>query len=125
MFANRYSGRHPDGSVLACSHTQELAHRIGRRVQNLFSSPAPPQSLCLTVAADFTAALVGKPRLAWRILLQGHRHRRAGQGPISGLWTIRLNRGESTRSLQLWLGRRFIQHKARCAELSAKRFKHW
>jgi hypothetical protein len=35
------------------------------------------------------------------------------------------NRGEETRSLQLWLGHRSIQHTARCAELSAERFKHW
>lgn len=37
-FPARYLGRHPDHSVLACSHTQELAERFGRRVRNLFNS---------------------------------------------------------------------------------------
>jgi integrase len=35
------------------------------------------------------------------------------------------NRGEDTRSLQLWLGHKSIQHTVRYAELSADRFKDW
>jgi type 1 fimbriae regulatory protein FimB/type 1 fimbriae regulatory protein FimE len=35
------------------------------------------------------------------------------------------NRGEDTRSLQLWLGHRSIQHTVRYTELSADRFKDW
>jgi type 1 fimbriae regulatory protein FimB/type 1 fimbriae regulatory protein FimE len=35
------------------------------------------------------------------------------------------NRGEDTRSLQLWLGHRSIQHTVRYSELSAERFKDW
>jgi type 1 fimbriae regulatory protein FimB/type 1 fimbriae regulatory protein FimE len=35
------------------------------------------------------------------------------------------NRGEDTRSLQLWLGHRSIQHTVRYTELSAERFKDW
>jgi len=35
------------------------------------------------------------------------------------------NRGVDTRSLQLWLGHKSIQHTARYAELSAERFKDW
>jgi type 1 fimbriae regulatory protein FimB/type 1 fimbriae regulatory protein FimE len=35
------------------------------------------------------------------------------------------NRGEDTRSLQLWLGHKSIQHTVRYAELSAERFKDW
>ena len=35
------------------------------------------------------------------------------------------NRGEDTRSLQLWLGHKSIQHTTRYTELSAERFKDW
>jgi integrase len=35
------------------------------------------------------------------------------------------NRGEDTRSLQLWLGHKSIQHTVKYAELSAERFKDW
>jgi type 1 fimbriae regulatory protein FimB/type 1 fimbriae regulatory protein FimE len=35
------------------------------------------------------------------------------------------NRGEDTRSLQLWLGHKSIQHTVRYAELNAERFKDW
>jgi type 1 fimbriae regulatory protein FimB/type 1 fimbriae regulatory protein FimE len=35
------------------------------------------------------------------------------------------NRGEDTRSLQLWLGHRSIEHTVRYTELSAERFKDW
>jgi type 1 fimbriae regulatory protein FimB/type 1 fimbriae regulatory protein FimE len=35
------------------------------------------------------------------------------------------NRGEDTRSLQLWLGHKSIQHTVRYSELSAERFKDW
>lgn len=35
------------------------------------------------------------------------------------------NRGEDTRSLQLWLGHKNIQHTVRYSELSAERFKDW
>ena len=35
------------------------------------------------------------------------------------------NRGADTRSLQLWLGHRSIQHTVRYSELSAERFKDW
>jgi integrase len=35
------------------------------------------------------------------------------------------NRGEDTRSLQLWLGHRAIQHTVKYTQLSAERFKDW
>jgi len=64
--------------------------------------------------------------LGWRrILCAGHRHCRDGQkGRSRDYGRSGLNRGEDTRSLQFWLGHRSIQHTARCAELSAERFKH-
>jgi predicted phage terminase large subunit-like protein len=40
IFPAWYLGRHPENSILACSHTQELADRFGRRVRNLVASPA-------------------------------------------------------------------------------------
>src|SRR6516165_1808781 len=35
IFPAWYLGRHPEGSVIAASHTEELAERFGRRVRNL------------------------------------------------------------------------------------------
>jgi len=35
------------------------------------------------------------------------------------------NRGEDTRSLQLWLGHKSIQHTVKYTQLSAERFKDW
>jgi integrase len=35
------------------------------------------------------------------------------------------NRGEDTRSLQLWLGHKAIQHTVKYTQLSAERFKDW
>jgi predicted phage terminase large subunit-like protein len=56
IFPSWYLGNHPDRSVLACSHTQELADRFGRRVRNLFSGPAHRNVFGVSVAADSTAA---------------------------------------------------------------------
>jgi hypothetical protein len=38
LFPPWWFGRHPDGTVIAASHTAELAERFGRRVRNLVAS---------------------------------------------------------------------------------------
>ncbi len=40
LFPAWYLGRHPDASMIAASHTQDLADRFGRRVRNLVASEA-------------------------------------------------------------------------------------
>jgi hypothetical protein len=40
VFPAWYLGRHPERSIVAASHTAELAERFGRRVRNLVSSDA-------------------------------------------------------------------------------------
>ncbi len=47
-----YLGRHPEGSVIAASHTQDLADRFGRRVRNLVASEAHRNVFDCGVAAD-------------------------------------------------------------------------
>jgi len=40
LFPAWYLGRRPQGSIIAASHTEELADRFGRRVRNLVASEA-------------------------------------------------------------------------------------
>ena len=56
IFPAWYLGRHPDHSIIAASHTQDLADRFGRRVRNLFSSEAHRNVFGVGVAADRQAA---------------------------------------------------------------------
>jgi hypothetical protein len=108
-----------------------LAHtRAGGSVWSespeLVFEPGPPQCLW-PYGRGRLRGLISLGNLDWRrILWRGHRHCRDGQKGRSRDYGLSgLNRGEDTRSLQLWLGHRSIQHTARCAELSAERFKHW
>jgi len=55
-FAAWYLGRNPERSIIAASHTQELAERFGRRVRNIFASPAHFNVFKATVADDSGAA---------------------------------------------------------------------
>jgi hypothetical protein len=57
LFPSWYLGRHPERSIVAASHTAELAERFGRRVRNLVASE-PHQRVfgCGGVAADRQAA---------------------------------------------------------------------
>ena len=52
IFPAWYLGRHPEGSVIAASHTEELAERFGRRVRNLVASEAHRNVFGVGVAAD-------------------------------------------------------------------------
>lgn len=51
-----YLGRYPTKSVIAASHTGELAERFGRRVRNLVASPEYNNIFALGVSADSSAA---------------------------------------------------------------------
>ena len=42
LFPGQYLGRNPRRSIIAASHTAQLATRFGRRVRNLFNSPDWP-----------------------------------------------------------------------------------
>ncbi len=42
LFPGWYLGRNPERSVIAASHTAQLATRFGRKVRNLFASPDWP-----------------------------------------------------------------------------------
>jgi predicted phage terminase large subunit-like protein len=52
VFPAWYLGRHPERSVIAASHTEELAQRFGRRVRNLVASEAHRNVFAAGVAAD-------------------------------------------------------------------------
>ncbi len=56
IFPAWYLGLHPDNSVIAASHTQELAEKFGRRVRNLFASPEHRNVFGVGVAEDSHAA---------------------------------------------------------------------
>jgi predicted phage terminase large subunit-like protein len=56
VFPAWYLGRHPESSVIAASHTQELADRFGRRVRNFYSSAAHRNVFAVGIAADSMAA---------------------------------------------------------------------
>jgi predicted phage terminase large subunit-like protein len=47
-----FFGRHPQSAIIACSHTEELASRFGRRVRNLVASEAHRNVFGVGVAAD-------------------------------------------------------------------------
>ena len=52
VFPAWYLGRHPQGSVIAASHTEELAERFGRRVRNIVASEAHRNVFGVGVAVD-------------------------------------------------------------------------
>ena len=52
VFPAWFLGRHPDGSIIAASHTQDLADRFGRRVRNLVASEAHRNVFGVGVAVD-------------------------------------------------------------------------
>jgi predicted phage terminase large subunit-like protein len=52
VFPAWYIGRHPKNSVIAGSHTEELAQRFGRRVRNLVASEVHRNVFGVSVAAD-------------------------------------------------------------------------
>lgn len=56
IFPAWYLGRRPQNSIIACSHTQELADSFGRRVRNLFASAEHGEVFGVTVAQDSSAA---------------------------------------------------------------------
>jgi predicted phage terminase large subunit-like protein len=56
LFPAWYIGRNPDHSIIAASHTQDLADRFGRRVRNLVASEAHRNVFGVGVAADRQAA---------------------------------------------------------------------
>lgn len=56
VFPAWYLGRNPTRSILACSHTQSLADRFGRRVRNLFSRPDHSRLFGVSIAKDSQAA---------------------------------------------------------------------
>lgn len=51
-----YLGRNPERSIVAASHTAELAERFGRRVRNLVGAPAHLAAFGCGVSADSHAA---------------------------------------------------------------------
>lgn len=54
LFPPWYLAKHPDHSILAASHTTELAEKWGRRVRNLIEEHGP--ALNLAISADNAAA---------------------------------------------------------------------
>ena len=56
LFPTYFMGRHPEKSVIAVSHTDELAARFGRRVRNVVATPAYRALWGFGVAADSAAA---------------------------------------------------------------------
>ena len=52
VFPAWFLGRHPEGSIIAASHTQDLADRFGRRVRNLVASEAHQRVFDCGVATD-------------------------------------------------------------------------
>jgi predicted phage terminase large subunit-like protein len=55
-FAAWFLGRNPKSSVIAASHTQELAERFGRRVRNIIASDASAKVFGVGLAEDSQAA---------------------------------------------------------------------
>jgi predicted phage terminase large subunit-like protein len=56
VFPAWFLGRNPKKSIIAASHTQELAERFGRRVRNIYASPAHRNVFGVGIAADSGAA---------------------------------------------------------------------
>jgi predicted phage terminase large subunit-like protein len=56
VFPAWFLGRHPEDSIIAASHTQDLADRFGRRVRNLVASEAHRNVFGVGVAVDRQAA---------------------------------------------------------------------
>lgn len=56
IFCSWYLGNNPSDTVLACSHTQALASRFGRKTRNLFSRPDNVALFGVDIAKDSQAA---------------------------------------------------------------------
>jgi predicted phage terminase large subunit-like protein len=56
LFPAYYLGKNPTKSIIACSHTQPLADRFGRRVRNLFMQPEHNALFGIGLASDSKAA---------------------------------------------------------------------
>ena len=56
IFPSWFLGRNPASSVIAASHTQELAERFGRRVRNILATPAFANVFGFGLAPDSQAA---------------------------------------------------------------------
>jgi predicted phage terminase large subunit-like protein len=56
IFPAWYLGRNPTNPIIAASHTLELAETFGRRVRNIYASPAHRNVFGVTVAQDSGAA---------------------------------------------------------------------
>lgn len=78
VFPAWFLGRHPTASVIACSHTQELAESFGRRVRNLFAGPKHGAVFGVGVAPDNQAA--GR----WETTKQGEYFAAGVGGSITG-----------------------------------------
>ena len=77
LFPAWYLGRNPDRSVIAASHTSQLATRFGRKVRNLFGSPDWPFE---------DVALAGDSRAAdqWETTAGGEYFAAGVSGAIAG-----------------------------------------
>jgi predicted phage terminase large subunit-like protein len=56
IFPSWYLGRNPTRSIIAASHTQELAESFGRRVRNIYATPEHRNVFGVGIAADSGAA---------------------------------------------------------------------
>ena len=56
IFPSWYLGRNPARSIIAASHTQELAESFGRRVRNIYATPEHRNVFGVGIAADSGAA---------------------------------------------------------------------
>ena len=56
IFPAYYLGRHPERSIIAASHTQELAERFGRRVRNIYAGVEHRNVFGVGIADDSQAA---------------------------------------------------------------------
>jgi hypothetical protein len=62
IFPAWYLGRHPENSVIAASHTEELADRFGRRVRNLAASRRIVTSLAPVLLPIGKLPRLGRPK---------------------------------------------------------------
>jgi predicted phage terminase large subunit-like protein len=76
LFVAWYLARHPTDSIIAASHTAELAERFGRRVRNMIQEYGP--TLGVTVSSDNASA--GQ----WSTTVGGEYFATGVRGPIAG-----------------------------------------
>lgn len=76
LFPAWYMARHPEDSIIAASHTAELAERFGRRVRNLIAEHAA--TLGISLALDSQAA--GR----WEVSAGGEYYAAGVSGPVTG-----------------------------------------